>query len=96
MKIGKKYDLASLRMTGWSEGDVSCECGEALGEPCQWHGPASETVIVEYMPEFLRASHEAAGNCGMYPENGAIRFRAERSCAETIIESAGDWARIVG
>ena len=29
--------------------------------------------VVEYMPTYLRASHEAAGNSGSYPANGAIR-----------------------
>ena len=64
---------------------VHCECGELTGECCQWDGPISETVILEYMPEHLRSSHIAAGgsggNAGTYPYNGSRRIRVEKSCA---------------
>ena len=66
---------------------VHCECGKFDGNsgPCDWWGPASETVVVEFMPEHLRASHEAAGgNFGVYPHNGAERIRCERSCADRL------------
>jgi len=75
---------------------VHCECGEATGVYCEWTGPEAETVVVEYMPTDLRASHEAAGNSGRYPHNGAIRLRVERSCGELLVESEDDWAKIVG
>jgi hypothetical protein len=54
-------------------------------------------AVVEYMPEYLRASHEAAGNPGVYPHNGASRIAAELSCALDLIDSEGDsgWAAIV-
>jgi hypothetical protein len=63
---------------------IQCECGQALGEPCQWTGDVAETVLVEYMPEALRASHEAAGNRGEYPHNGALRLSCERGCADRL------------
>lgn len=61
-----------------------CNCGALTGERCNWFGPLDETVIVEYMPEHLRASHTAAGNSGVYPHNGAQRIRVEASCADSI------------
>lgn len=61
-----------------------CECGAVTGVRCNWFGRLDETVIVEYMPEYLRASHRAAGNIGVYPANGAERIRVEASCAERI------------
>jgi len=75
--------------------EIGCECGYWSGEACCWRGPESETVVVEYMPEYLRASHRAAGNSGIYPANGAVRLRVERSCADRIIEDAGEWARVL-
>ena len=73
---------------------VHCECGEVTGERCAWSGPIAETVIVEYMPEYLRASHEAAGNAGQYPANGAIRMRVEKRCAGLIVSTEGEWAEV--
>ena len=63
---------------------VSCMCGEATGERCAWSGPVGKTVVVEWMPEFRRASHEAAGNWGCYPHNGAMRLRVEYECADAL------------
>lgn len=74
---------------------VHCECGRTLGVRCQWTGPRSETVVVEWMPESLRASHVAAGNRGVYPHNGAERLRVEASCADRIVTADGDWSSIV-
>lgn len=79
---------------------VRCECGQWTGERCQWVGSPDATVMVEFMPDYLRASHAAAGaagidDAGRYPYNGAIRVRCERECAELIIENDPDWARIV-
>lgn len=75
---------------------VRCECGEWSGQRCEWTGPHKETVLVEWMPVHLRASHRAAGNSGSYPHNGAIRILCERSCAERIVAQDPEWARIVG
>jgi len=74
---------------------VRCECGDYTGERCEWTGSPEETVVVEYMPEYLRASHKAAGGAGVYPYDGSVRIRCERSCAESIVEHDADWARIV-
>jgi len=74
---------------------VHCECGDYTGERCEWTGSPDDTVVVEYMPMYLRASHEAARNVGRYPHNGAVRIRCERSCAESIVEHDADWAWIV-
>jgi len=70
---------------------VNCECGKATGEPCPWSGPASETETIEWMPEYLRGSHEAAGNRGSWPHNGAERLRVHEDCAEHLLEHGGDW-----
>ena len=84
---------------------IHCECGEILGDRCNWSGPLREMVTVEYMPESLRDSHEAAGNHGSYPANGSHRIRCERSCAERLIHEWEDgemterldpWIRVVG
>ena len=70
---------------------VHCECGEWSGEACAWSGPRSKTVVVEFMPAHLRGSHTAARNRGVYPANGASRIRVERSCADSMVESDGEW-----
>jgi len=76
---------------------VRCECGAWTGERCAWTGPVSQTVVVEYMPQYLRAAHHAARNAGRYPYNGALRVRVERHCAEMLLsdEDERDWAQIV-
>src|SRR5690606_18096787 len=50
---------------------VRCECGEYTGERCIWIGSPENTVVVEYMPMYLRASHKAAGGAGVYPHDGS-------------------------
>lgn len=75
--------------------EYKCGCGTMTGEQC-WGSPSIEDmVVIEWMPEDLRQSHEAAGNCGRYPANGAVRAAVARSCAELILEEDGDWAEIV-
>lgn len=69
---------------------VPCECGRATGTACEWSGPHSETVIVDWMPEYLRKGHHAARNHGVWPYNGALRLRVEASCAERLRESADE------
>lgn len=48
-------------------------------------------VVVETMPRALRASHEAAGNRGVYPANGAIRVTMDEGDAYE-----DEWTRIIG
>ena len=50
---------------------------------------AVDAVVVEWMPEYLRASHEAAGNSGRYPANGALRLRVTPACAEMLTDNGG-------
>lgn len=71
-----------------------CGCGAWTGEACTWTGPIEEMVVVEYMPEHLRATHEAAGNPGVYPHNGSIRVAVYHGCAEMIVEDDPDWASV--
>ncbi len=79
------------------EADVPCDCGQAGGDaPCEWRGPVAETVLVEWMPLALRASHEAAGNRGRWPGNGAERLRCCRECADRLVEADPEWTEIVG
>lgn len=67
-----------------------CECGKVTGEACTWVGPVRDTVVLDYMPEHLRASHHAAGNAGRWPHNGAIRIRVERLL--TVAELGERWS----
>lgn len=55
-------------------------------------GGAHDIVVVEHMPVYLRASHEAAGNCGVYPHNGATRRLMDRANAECYED---EWTSIV-
>lgn len=63
---------------------MMCESGEATGVPCEWTGPQEDLSVIEWMPEHLRESHEAAGNSGVYPLNGAVRLRVCADCEECI------------
>lgn len=74
---------------------VACACGEVTGEACDWRGPTDETVLVEFMPRYLRASHEAARNSGVWPHNGAKRLHMYRECADLIVRTEDGWAEIV-
>lgn len=53
---------------------------------------AITATLIEYMPHYLRASHEAAGNRGVYPANGAER---EWIRGEVDASDLDDWARVV-
>lgn len=68
-----------------------CECGEVSGVRCEERA----AVTVEVVPEYLRASHSAAGNAGEWPANGSLRLRVSRACATVFASEGGDWARIV-
>lgn len=71
-----------------------CGCGEWTGEACAWTGPIEEMVVVEYMPEYLRATHEAAGNSGSYPHNGSHRVAVCLECADLLIDEDDAWATV--
>jgi hypothetical protein len=66
-----------------------CQCGEVFGESCAWAGPASELVLIGWMPEYLRDAHAAARNSGSYPANGMLRLAVERTCADRIEDAEG-------
>jgi len=72
---------------------TTCACGEVTGERCASTEPAK--VTVEWMPIRLRASHEAAGNRGAYPANGARRFLVTLRCAYDLLASDGGWTLVV-
>jgi hypothetical protein len=87
---------------------VECECGRITGERCQGDPlPASEMVTLEWMPESLRASHEASGNYGVWPHNGAERLSIDPSCAKAVmtvidygedgeeVERLDEWVRVI-
>jgi hypothetical protein len=68
-----------------------CGCGRWTGERCCWTGSAEDMVVVQWMPEYLRESHAAAGNSGCWGHNGSERVAVERSCASLLIEGDGDY-----
>lgn len=72
-----------------------CECGAVSGSACAYDGPSTAMVVVEWMPEYLRPSHEAAGNSGSWPHNGSERLEVSADCADWIVEGEGDWAELV-
>jgi hypothetical protein len=78
-----------------STATARCQCGEWSGDACSWIGHRSDMVRVEVMPEQHRASHEAAGNRGIYPHNGAYRLNVSRECADLIVATDGEWCSIV-
>ena len=79
-----------LRRFGQSERKLGRNAAEII------QGVASITgmVLVEYMPCWLRASHEAAGNSGTYPANGADRFLVPAAAADEI-EDDDEWTRVL-
>lgn len=70
-----------------------CECGEILGQECMHAGNAKAMAVVEWMPEFLRASHVAAGNSGYWPHNGSVRLRVMPQCLPYLDQD--EWTRVV-
>ena len=82
---------------------IKCGCGAVTGQACWGDAlPADQVVVIEYMPRELRASHEAAGNSGEWPHNGAVRIAVAKSCADAIMDpdpddesDDADWTEIV-
>lgn len=72
----------------------TCECGEITGERCNWTGPVKETVVVYWMPYYLRESHLAAGNSGCYPHNGSKRLRLELACYLRLMQCDSQWTEL--
>ena len=96
-KIREKVDaIANQAWEEWCENlpeRVRCACGQITGEQCETFAPPDELVTIEWMPDHLRASHEAAHNRGTYPHNGAERFKVTRECATNVTDD--DWCFIV-
>ena len=91
-------DVEHLFTMAWEHACESwptlCGCGSITGQPCSLSG-AGATTLVEWMPSYNRASHEAAGNRGRYPGNGSFRIQMTPACAESIIEDSHGWAAII-
>lgn len=73
-----------------------CECGQWSGNRC-YAAYTDSSVVVEFMPQWLRASHVAAGGGGrgVYPHNGARRINVTPACAEFMREADPEWVEIV-
>jgi len=52
-------------------------------------------VVVETMPRHLRASHEAAGNRGRWPHNGARREVLPLAEAREVVHFDPEWSEIL-
>jgi hypothetical protein len=89
---GSVAEIETARCPCNAGAPARCECGTITGYACARDMTAVDGLLVEYMPEYLRASHEAAGNRGRYPDNGAVRLRLHPDCAA---EHAGEWCAIL-
>lgn len=86
--------MSDIQPRGWSPHRAGCECGEATGVWCEGE-LGDDSIEVEWMPEHLRSSHEAAGNAGAWPHNGSVRLRVTPRCAESLAEDAEGWCHEV-
>jgi hypothetical protein len=85
----------TMKLTEKQQRSFDCACGQWSGYACANKAPRARLVILEFMPEELRASHAAAGNLGSFPHNGARRVLVTRECAVHVVAEDGDWARVV-
>lgn len=74
--------------------DIHCECGRVTGVACAWEGDEAETVIMHVVQEYLRDSYRALGR-GVSGTGDELVLRVERSCAQGLLETEGEWAEIV-
>jgi hypothetical protein len=81
---------SELRSIAQKAAPQQCACGAALGEACSGTLGA-DAVTIEWMPDHLRASHEAARNSGSWLDNGALRLRVTPSCARHLEQHDGKW-----
>lgn len=68
---------------------IGCECGAWSGERCSRD---SQDVRIEFVPDFQRESHRAAGRATTWAGTGQS-IRCSRACADQILAADGDWAR---
>lgn len=92
---GDDEDVSSITCEGWEgghEGPRERVIVEVrLAAAPRWE----DLVVVEVMPRSTRASHEAAGNRGRYPANGAERYLVEALVAAELAEGDPDWTEIL-
>lgn len=94
-KVGLDGIYSSDGLNTWVDANsVPCESGEWFGKPCGDAGLPEHMATVEYMPQHLRASHDASRNCGCWPANGARRITCCDWCATRIVKQ-DEWASIV-
>lgn len=79
---------------------IHCGCGAWSEHYCYGSGILGDMVEVEFMPQYHRSSHEAAGYhsikcCGSAPANGAHRIMVTKECAQEMIENDPDWCQVV-
>ncbi len=70
---------------------LPCACGEITGERCS---ATDSDATTYYMPEWLRSSHEAAGNAGTWPANGSIKLRVVVAHVEDFADVADGWLTV--
>jgi len=88
----KAWDDAAPRSPdGAPDEEPQCESGQWSGTQCS----DTATTTIEWMPEWWRGTHAAAGSRGRWPVNGSIRSRVCRACADEMREAMGDWAQEV-
>ena len=75
---------------------TKCQCGQLTGERCDHGLEPGHIIEIEHMPEYLRASHEAASGAvmGYYPDNGAKRLLVSQECAAAS-DLLDDWTQVV-
>lgn len=74
-----------------------CECGQALeDERCAGYLDTATPVVVRYIPEWLRESHEQAGYCSVTRVRAAAKtIRVLPGCVQNILDDSGEWAEVV-
>lgn len=77
------------------EATCGCQCGRFVGTECDADLRECGSVTLEVMPRDMRASHEASGNAGSWPHNGALRLTVTPGHAQDVIEEENGWARVV-
>ncbi len=92
VEAGDREGLIARIIGGASYGEAAETADEILRRV---RGVPRDHVLVETIPVSDRGSHEAAGNAGVYPSNGARRVIMHRDDAEALVESDGGWSRII-
>lgn len=71
-----------------------CQCGQWSDVPCD-AALGADAVTIEFMPRHLRSHHEAVGNRGTYPANGAVRIRVAPECADLMRTDDSEWCHLI-